>query len=89
MNWNRDMSAAPRDKNIRLLLVHPKDNKIFLASWVEPTKYTPKGRWGGWSEGTEAKAWMLAPEFTDDEKAHVGLPSPEQFPIIDDVGSGA
>lgn len=87
MTWNRDMAAAPRDKNVRLLLVHPKDNKVFLTSWLEPTKHTPKGRWNGWSEGVEAKAWMHIPVFQDG--SHVPAVASDHLPILDDVVSGA
>ncbi len=42
----------------KVWLSHPTDGRVYLTYWTPPTKHTPKGRWSGWCEGTEAKAWM-------------------------------
>lgn len=49
----------------RVLLAHPTEDKVFSSYWLEPTKFTPNGRWSGWCEGQTPRAWMAYPDHPD------------------------
>ena len=91
MNWNFSMADAPRDgRQILVATRTPKDSKkLFLTSWLEPTKHTPAGRFDGFSENSEALlAWCEVPMHPHHMMPADLLPvSAEAIPIIDDVGS--
>lgn len=59
-NWNFDLADIPRDR--RVLIAHPRDGKVYATTWVEPNKFSAKGRWSGWTECTEPVAWQHYPE---------------------------
>jgi hypothetical protein len=59
-DWNFDLTNIPRDR--RVLIAHPRDGKVYATTWVEPSKFNIKGRWSGWTEGTEPVAWQHYPE---------------------------
>lgn len=92
MNWNFSMADAPRDgRQILVATRTPKDSKkLFLTSWLEPTKHTPAGRFDGFSENSEALlAWCEVPMHP-----HHMMPADHctrfdnvEIPIIDGVGS--
>ncbi len=59
--WNHDISAAPRTGSHFLMAT--TDGKRFLTRWLEPTKFTPKGRFDGFSENAKTLlAWCEIPE---------------------------
>ncbi len=49
----------------RVLLAHPRDGQVYATYWIEPTKFTPKGRWAGWRESDEPLAWQPYPEHPE------------------------
>lgn len=62
MNWNHDMSAAPRDPKVKLVVAHPTDGKVYSTVWNEPTKHTPNGWWSGFTASVQPVAWAHWPE---------------------------
>lgn len=46
----------------RVLIAHPRDGRVYATIWIEPNKFCPKGRWSGWTEGTEPVAWQHYPD---------------------------
>lgn len=89
----------------RVLLAHPTDGKVYATYWLEPNKFTPKGRWSGWVEGVEPLAWMPYPihPFHQSDVGEIAAvkgkarlanadgvePSTSDHFILDDIGSGA
>lgn len=59
--WNHDLSEAPRDGSH--VLMATTDGKRYLTRWLEPTKFTPKGRFDGFPENAKTLlAWASVPE---------------------------
>lgn len=75
----------------RVLLAHPTDGKVYATYWIEPNKFTPNGRWSGWSEGVEPLAWMPYPvhPFAAASQGEAAVPSTENVNPRDSGGSGA
>lgn len=75
----------------RVLLAHPRDGQVYATYWLEPTKFTPKGRWAGWREGDEALAWMAYPDYPIANQVAAKTDIPEVAGHWDeaDVGSGS
>jgi hypothetical protein len=66
--WNHDINAAPRTGSHFLMAT--TDGKRFLTRWLEPTKFTPKGRFDGFSENAKTLlAWCAVPEHPFQAKA--------------------
>lgn len=90
--WSFDMSAAPRDRQI---LIRSTKGETILTRWIEPTKFTPAGRFGGFPENAKTLlAWCEVPEFRlsplDAVALHmvqVANAAAGHLPIIEDVGS--
>lgn len=62
MNWNFDMSAAPRDGSQILVATNADGQKLFITKWLPPNNYTPNGRFDGFSMDSESLlAWSLLP----------------------------
>lgn len=59
--WNHDISAAPRTGSH--ILMATTDGKRYLTRWLAPTKFTPSGRFDGFSENAKTLlAWASVPE---------------------------
>jgi hypothetical protein len=60
MTWNTALDEAPRDRHV---LMATTDGKRYLTRWLIPTKFTPNGRWDGFSESPKTLlAWCAVPE---------------------------
>ncbi len=78
MIWNHDISAAPRTGSHFLMAT--TDGKRFLTRWLEPTKFTPNGRFDGFSESAKTLlAWCAVPEhpFAAASQGEAAAHSPE------------
>lgn len=72
MNWNFDMSAAPRDPKVKIMVADPGSKpgaeSVFESHWI-PVRLTSTGkvlegdRWSGFTRGREPIAWMPLPEY--------------------------
>jgi hypothetical protein len=61
MTWNFDLTSAPR--NGSHILMETTDGKRYLTKWLAPTKFTPNGRFDGFSENAKTMlAWCAVPE---------------------------
>lgn len=69
------------------ILAANKDGKVYATHWLKPNKFTPTGRWAGWSEHDVPVAWMHYPLHPHHMPPAELLPvSADAIPIIDDVG---
>lgn len=73
----------------RVLLAH-NDCRVYATYWIEPTKFTPRGRWAGWVEGVEPVAWMPYPEhpFAAASQGEAAAPAPTNVSLPADERSG-
>lgn len=66
--WNHNLSEAPRDGSH--VLMATTDGKRYLTRWLAPTKFTPSGRFDGFSENAKTLlAWCSVPEHPFQAKA--------------------
>lgn len=74
--WNFDMSTAPRDPKIKILIADPKSKSVCETYWI-PVRLSKSGkvldgdRWSGFSRGREPLAWMPMPEYPN-QKSDTG-----------------
>lgn len=88
--WNFDFSTAPRDGSQILVSTSTEADKkkLFITKWLEPTKYTPNGRFDGFSENSNSLlAWCELPLHPHHmPPADLSPVAAEAVPFIDDVG---
>lgn len=77
MTWNHNIDEVPRDGSH--VLMATTDGKRYLTRWLAPTKFTPSGRFDGFSENAKTLlAWASVPEhpFAAASQGEVALQSP-------------
>lgn len=66
MTWNHDIPSAPRDGS--RFLMATTDGNIFFTRWLKPNKFTPNGRFDGFSENAKTlMAWHDVPKHPSAE----------------------